>query len=107
MVSDFKDHIDYILAENDLEVAKWLKYPGRNTTDLDGDDIRIATIKCEESYCSALHEFGHIFEKTKDEYIAWRWAKENAYIWTSKMQSVAEQCLLRYEKSLSVKYKEI
>lgn len=107
MVSDLADHVDYILLENDLFVSKWLKYPGRNTTDLDGEDIRIAIVKCEESYCSAMHEFGHIFKKTSDELEAWKWAKQNAFIWTPKMQNIAEKCLRRYEKKLGVKYGDL
>ncbi len=104
MVEDYKEHINFILVENDLYVSKWLKRSAWNSTTLDGEDLRIAVITDDESYCSALHEFGHIIEKSSDELKAWKWAKKNAFIWTDEMQKVAEGCLSEYEKSLGISY---
>jgi hypothetical protein len=107
MVDEFREHIDFLLLKNNLSVNKWLKRPAWNTTDLEGEDLRIAVISCENSYCSALHELGHIFKKTKDEYVAWRWAKDNALYWTDEMQKIAETCLRGYEVKLGCVYPKL
>lgn len=92
-----EDHVFYLLTKYDLEVSRWLTKPGWNSTDLDGDDLRIAHIVDEECYCSALHELGHIRMQTKDEILAWQWAKRNAVYWSGEMDDVMFRCLAMYK----------
>lgn len=94
-------HFDFMLVKYDLDVNKWLKQPARNTTDLDGDDLRVAVIVDDETYCSAMHELGHIICQTKDEVLAWKWARNNAIYWSDEMDDVMFKCLTMYKMEVT------
>jgi hypothetical protein len=62
--------------------------------------ICIAPVRSRISYATALHELGHIlgrYQQSSDMMIrerwAWRWAKENARIWTPVMDLFANRSL--------------
>lgn len=98
---EFGVHFDYLLVKYDLRVSRWLKKPGWNSTDIDGNDLRVALITDDESYCSALHELGHIVCQTHDEIVAWDWARNNAVYWSDEMDDVMFKCLAMYKMALS------
>ena len=56
-------------------------------------EITIAPVKSAISYATALHEIGHILGPNQGsscslvrERGAWKWAEQNALIWTPRMQ---------------------
>lgn len=66
--------------------------------------IKIRPTRNTGYYVSALHEIGHIvgdFQTeadtlNKQEFHAWRWAKENALTWTDTAERVMIQALQSY-----------
>lgn len=64
------------------------------------DEIAIAPVRSEISYAIALHEIGHIRGRYQDsrrsmtrERWAWQWARENALVWTARMERDARYSL--------------
>jgi len=65
--------------------------------------IEIDLVMFETDYAAALHEIGHILGSTvdrsfviEDEAEAWKWAEENALIWTETMSEFRKEKLLKY-----------
>jgi hypothetical protein len=63
--------------------------------------VYIVPIESDISYSVALHEIAHCLKEgdpfdIDDEIIAWKWAKKNALIWTSKMQKSMEGDIQNY-----------
>jgi antirestriction protein ArdC len=59
-------------------------------------EVHILPVQGQESYAIALHELGHIFGRYQRsarvivrERWAWRWARENALMWTPAMERCA------------------
>jgi hypothetical protein len=67
-------------------------------------EVQIPPIRSAISYATALHEIGHIkgrHQRSPDTLVrerwAWRWAKENALIWTPAMEKNCSVSLAWYE----------
>jgi len=67
-------------------------------------EVWIMPIRSAISYATALHEIGHILgrhQRSPDTLVrerwAWRWAKENALIWTPAMEKHCSVSLAWYE----------
>jgi antirestriction protein ArdC len=67
-------------------------------------EVWITPIRSAISYATALHEIGHILgrhQRSPDTLVrerwAWRWAKENALIWTPAMEKHCSVSLAWYE----------
>jgi len=70
--------------------TKLVSRPTLNTACLSNRTIEIAPILSSISYCSALHEIGHVAMNSFDELEAWQWAKREAWNWTPRM----EKCMI-------------
>jgi hypothetical protein len=67
------------------------------------DEIRISPIRSLISYATALHELGHILGHHRfspdcmvRERWAWRWARQNALVWTAALDRQVEEALAWY-----------
>ena len=83
-----------------LDRAKVLTHP--ETGEL--LELQLPAVRSAVSYATALHEIGHVkgrHQKSRSVMVrerwAWRWAKENALIWTSAMDRSATKALAWYE----------
>ena len=66
-------------------------------------EISIPPVRSATSYATALHEIGHILGRHQAsrrvmvrEQRAWRWAQENALVWTSAMEKDRVESLAYY-----------
>lgn len=67
--------------------------------------IYVVPIEADIPYSVALHEIAHCLEDgdpfdIDNEIIAWKWAKKNALVWTSKMQKSMERDLQSHIPSM-------
>jgi hypothetical protein len=67
-------------------------------------EIWIPRIRSAITYATALHELGHCLGRYQEsrsvivvERWAWRWAKENALVWTDPMERNMTRCMAWYE----------
>ena len=67
-------------------------------------EIEIPKIRSAITYATALHEIGHClgrYQRSKSVLVverwAWRWARDNALIWTPGMESTMRKSLASYE----------
>jgi hypothetical protein len=67
-------------------------------------EIWTPRIRSANSYATALHELGHCLGRYQTsrsvivvERWAWRWAKENALVWTDPMERCMTRCVAWYE----------
>ena len=88
----FADHVDYIAEKNGVTVHAVLENRDQARANSMFGIIVIAPVTDEVSYAIALHELGHCIDpdgghedKLTRERAAWRWAEENAIVWTQAM----------------------
>jgi hypothetical protein len=63
-------------------------------------ELHLPHIRTEEDYATCLHEIGHVLgqgqgseSSAEREREAWRWARENALVWTPAMKADALDAL--------------
>jgi hypothetical protein len=85
-------HIMDLIERHDLNYS-WCRRPTEAWAVREFEEIKIAPIRSEISYGTALHEIGHIkgrHQRSRDSMVrerwAWHWAKENALVWTPLME---------------------
>lgn len=91
-VDEMRSHVLGIAAKADLTVS-WCRRPTSAWAAREIEEVQIAPIKSEISYCTALHELGHILGRHQQsrqlmvrERWAWKWARTNALAWTVRME---------------------
>jgi hypothetical protein len=89
-----------LLCENYEINISWCKRPTQSYALQQGDEICIAPVRSAVSYCTALHEIGHIRGRYQisprvmvRERAAWAWARSNALVWTPIMERSAQKSL--------------
>jgi hypothetical protein len=96
------DHVVEICARHNITIH-WLDgYRAKALIEV--LEIFIPRIRSPRTYATALHEIGHClgrYPMTKSvltsERWAWRWARDNALIWTPSMERSMRQSLDWYE----------
>ena len=64
-------------------------------------EIRIVPVRSVVTYAAALHEIGYVIGRHHSrrrmvrEHWAWQWARENALVWSPRMERLALDCLAR------------
>jgi hypothetical protein len=114
-IQEMREHINLVLQEvrtkhfpldDDLHVH-WIdnRHNAEALGDQDPCEIWIPRIQCDEDYATCLHEIGHIvgrFQKSKNVMIrerwAWRWAQDNAAVWTDAMERDRKRSLRWYRR---------
>jgi len=101
-VEEMSAHVMEICAARRIIVA-WCDRPGRAIAMLDLWAIRIPPIRSVITYAAAMHEIGHLlgqYQQTEfvmvAEQWAWVWARNNALIWTDRMEGFAGVALDSY-----------
>jgi dUTP pyrophosphatase len=104
-------HIEALLKRLGPNVTVvWIAWPDRARIVSDGDgatEVQIPRIRSDVTYAIALHELGHIFgqrqqpnyDKITHERWAWRWARENAIVWTPAMTRADAESLRTYAEN--------
>lgn len=94
---EMHEHVLSICAAHDIGVV-WCRRPGHSYALHEFEEIVIAPIKSAVSYAVALHEIGHVlgtYQRSKRVLVrerrAWRWARENARVWTPAMERCARR----------------
>jgi len=59
--------------------------------------IQIPPIKSHITYAIALHEIGHLVNKSPNEIRAWKWAMKNSLVWNTTMENTKTKCLKTYD----------
>jgi hypothetical protein len=92
-VADMRRHVEELCQQHEIEFL-WCRRPMDAWADCEHATVCIAPIKSRVSYATALHEIGHLrgrYQGSRDSMVrerwAWRWARANALIWTSRMES--------------------
>ena len=90
--TEMHEHIVALCERNEI-LIQWCVNPNQAWAMRQWDEIKIPQIKSEISYAVGLHEIGHVLgqHQTSKRVLvrqrwAWRWARENALIWTSRME---------------------
>lgn len=98
-LSAFKNHIEDLCAGHDIKMGGHSR--GGNASRR-GRIINIRPVKSAITYAVALHEIGHIVgpwqskPRLYKEAGAWKWAIENALVWTPPMQKTMIRSLQSY-----------
>lgn len=86
-------------------VVTWCDRPSRACAMPDHWEICIPAVRSTLSYATALHEIGHLlgqYQQTRfvvaAERWAWVWARDNALIWTDRMDRCAGASLDGYRQ---------
>src|SRR5215510_2202843 len=87
-IGRLRQHVEDLAAEHDIVVGTWVP------------------INSVISYAVALHEIGHIrgrFQRSSHSLVreqgAWAWARQNALVWTDRMERYAITALARIAPS--------
>jgi len=109
-VEDMRRHIEQLCAAfaDDVPIftVKRLHQARVLTVPETGEviEVQLPAIRSAVSYATALHEIGHInghYQKSRSVMVrerwAWRWARDNALIWTGAMDRSAVNVLAWYE----------
>lgn len=100
-VETMRDHVDMLCARNQVRIGSHSR--GGNASRR-GRFINIRPIKSAITYAVALHELGHVLgpwqsqPRLYKEAGAWKWAFENALVWTPSMQKTMIRSLTSYLK---------
>lgn len=102
-LADLKSHFLRLCADEEADV-QWCDSPSTALA-LSGEleFIRAPRIKSEIDYAVAMHELGHIkssnefSNQVERERAAWDWARNNALMWTARMEGYAAAALQGYE----------
>lgn len=98
-VAVMREHIDVLCARNSIQIGRHSR--GGNASRR-GRFINIRPVKSAITYVVALHEIGHILgpwqsrQRLYKEAGAWKWANENALVWTPVMQKTMVRSLTSY-----------
>jgi hypothetical protein len=96
-VAEMARHVAELIERHDIYAHFWARRLDQafaiNEPDHDIREISIAPVRSAISYGVALHEIGHILGRyqrsaltmTRERW-AWRWAVENALVWTPAME---------------------
>jgi hypothetical protein len=110
-VEAMRRHIEQLclaFAQDDvpISIVKRLHQAKALTVSETGEllELQLPTVRSAVSYATALHEIGHVkgrHQKSRSVMVrerwAWRWARENALIWTDAMERSATKALAWYE----------
>lgn len=100
-VEQMRGHVQSLAQQHQILV--WANRV-RRTADAfavpDMEEVHIPPIRSAITYATALHEIGHLLGKhqrshrslVREEW-AWRWARENALVWTPAMERFATNAL--------------
>ena len=94
-----REHIEILCARNSIRIGRHSR--GGNASRR-GRFINIRPVKSAITYAVALHELGHILgpwqsqPRLYKEAGAWKWATENAIVWTPVMQKTMVKSLNSY-----------
>ena len=98
-------HIQELCQKHGI-VLHYVVRASRSITIKKGKELRVARVVSPISYALALYEIGHILGKYQNsqhvlvrERAAWKWARQNALIWTARMAATAEASLAWYRKN--------
>lgn len=100
-VDDMRAHIGALCVRHNVAVGTHSR--GGNASRR-GRFINIRPVKSAITYAVALHELGHVLgpwqsqPRLYKEAGAWRWALENAMIWSAPMQKTMVRSLMSYLK---------
>ena len=96
------EHVVEICARNGITIHWIDNY--RAQAVIEFLEIFVPRIRSPITYAGALHEIGHCLGRypmtrsvMTSERWAWRWAKDNALVWTPGMERSMQQCLAWYE----------
>jgi antirestriction protein ArdC len=106
-VSDLLAHVQRIAAANDIVIHFNARRPSEAFSLREFEEIETAPIRSNISYAVALHELGHLLGEHQHstralvrEKWAWRWARNNALVWTVAMERYAVGALRRVAEAL-------
>ena len=94
-----REHIEILCVRNGIRIGRHSR--GGNASRR-GRFINIRPVKSAITYVVALHELGHILgpwqsqPRLYKEAGAWKWATENALVWTPVMQKTMVKSLNSY-----------
>ena len=100
-VQTMRDHINALAARHNVRMGNHSR--GGNASRR-GRFINIRPVKSAITYSVALHELGHVLgpyqsqPRLYKEAGAWKWALENALVWTPPMQKTMIRSLTSYLK---------
>jgi len=110
-VADMRRHVEALASEHEILVdTRRVKRADRayalREADGGSNEVQIPPIRSAITYVTALHEIGHILgphQSSRSSLVrerwAWRWARENAIVWTSGMQRTAARELAYCEEN--------
>jgi hypothetical protein len=91
-IAEMRAHV-LELCERHEFIVNWCRRSSQAQALRMADEITIAPIRSTLSYATALHELGHLLGRHQDsrrvmvrERWAWRWARQNALIWTPTIE---------------------
>jgi len=99
-LDDMWQHAERLCAEHDIV---WQLTRRKACALREFQEIMAPPIRGAVSYATVLHEIGHILGRHQQsrhvmilESWAWRWARENALVWTPSMERCARKSLEWY-----------
>ena len=108
-VADMRAHIEQLAAARSIVLrTRWVKRTAKaySIRERDGaaDEVQTPPIRSALTYATALHEIGHILgryqtqrhRRLTQEFWAWKWARQNALIWTPAMERFCRESLAWY-----------
>jgi hypothetical protein len=116
MIDKLRQHIDNLIAglrvnrfhgDDDGFHVYWIDDREEASALTVGDpvELRLPKIETLEDYATCLHEIGHVegrYQRSEDETVrerwAWRWAREQALVWTAEMEQDVP-CLYRLPRT--------
>src|SRR5262249_1934558 len=106
--SQMREHVERVIEENKItyrpveRIRKSKCFPCKPG---DRPVVQFVPAWSEITYAVALHELGHVFGRHSDhvddivrERDAWDWARDNAVVWSPKMERLASLCMRRANK---------
>jgi hypothetical protein len=110
-IQDMADQVTRICNEREIIVnydSEEFDDPEGGLASIDLWEIWIPTVKTYRDYCTAMHEIGHILgeeprslDRMTRERNAWKWAEENALVWTDEAVEDARACLAYCEQEIA------
>jgi hypothetical protein len=92
-VDEMRRHIGDLLDKHEIIFNIECRRPSEAWAVCEFEEVSIPPIKSVLSYATALHEIGHIrgrYQTSRDMMVreswAWRWAQQNALVWTPRME---------------------
>src|SRR5262249_12558584 len=103
-----REHVERLIEEHgivyrpveDFRPSRWFPWSGGEKP-----VVQFVAVWSALTYALALHELGHALGRHSDhvddivrERDAWEWARDNAVVWTAKMEWLAAMCMRRATK---------